>query len=48
MNPDQRLMSIRALALFSGERGVPYGVALALGGIVVIVLPVVLPLILTR
>jgi prepilin peptidase CpaA len=48
MNPDQRSMPMRALALFSGARGVPYGVALACGGVVVIVLPAVLPLILTR
>ncbi|WP_350029441.1 prepilin peptidase [Caballeronia sp. GAWG1-5s-s] len=48
MNPDRHAMPMRALALFSGARGVPYGVALACGGIAVIVLPVVLPLILTR
>ncbi|WP_414445354.1 prepilin peptidase [Burkholderia sp. 22PA0106] len=34
----------RWLALFSGARGVPYGVALALGGATAIVLPGVLPL----
>jgi prepilin peptidase CpaA len=34
--------------MFSGARGVPYGVALALGGGLVIVLPSVLPLFLTR
>jgi prepilin peptidase CpaA len=39
---------MRALAMFSGARGVPYGVALAAGGGTVIVLPALLPLILTR
>jgi prepilin peptidase CpaA len=39
---------MRALAMFSGARGVPYGVALALGGGVVIVLPALLPLLSTR
>jgi len=39
---------MRALALFSGERGVPYGVALALGGGAVIVLAGLLPLSLPR
>ena len=48
MNPDQRSRLMRALAMFSGLRGVPYGVALALGGGSVIVLPVLLPLILKR
>jgi prepilin peptidase CpaA len=48
MNPDQRSLPLRALAMFSGARGVPYGVALALGGGLVIVLPSVLPLFLTR
>ncbi|MGI4859190.1 MAG: A24 family peptidase [Janthinobacterium lividum] len=38
----------RALALFSGVRGVPYGLALALGGGTVIVLPALLPLFLTQ
>jgi prepilin peptidase CpaA len=48
MKPSQRSAPMRALAMFSGERGVPYGVALALGGGLVIVLPALLPLILTR
>jgi prepilin peptidase CpaA len=48
MNPVQRLMPMRALAMFSGTRGVPYGVALALGGGLVIVLPALLPYIATR
>ena len=48
MNPDQRSGPMRALAMFSGARGVPYGVALALGGGSVIMLPALLPLILTR
>jgi prepilin peptidase CpaA len=48
MSPDQRCALMRALAMFSGWRGVPYGVALALGGGSVIVLPALLPLILTR
>jgi prepilin peptidase CpaA len=50
MNPDQRSRLLRALAMFSGAQGVPYGVALAIGGGSVIVLPALLPLtsILTR
>ncbi|MFT4432803.1 prepilin peptidase [Caballeronia sp. 15715] len=48
MNPDQHSGLMRALAMFSGTRGVPYGVALALGGGSIIVLPALLPLILTR
>jgi prepilin peptidase CpaA len=48
MNPSQRSHPMRALAMFSGARGVPYGVALALGGGVVIVLPALLPLLSTR
>lgn len=48
MNPDQPSRPLRALAMFSGARGVPYGVALAFGGGVAIVLPAVLPLILKR
>lgn len=39
---------MRALSLFSGERGVPYGVALAFGGGAVIVLAGLLPLSLSR
>jgi prepilin peptidase CpaA len=46
MNADQRSSPMRALAMFSGARGVPYGVALALGGGLVIVLPAALPLLL--
>ncbi len=38
----------RAVALFSATRGVPYGVALAVGGGSIIVLSALLPLILTR
>jgi prepilin peptidase CpaA len=48
MNPDQPSRPLRALAMFSGARGVPYGVALAFGGGVAIVLPAALPLILKR
>ncbi|SAL39749.1 peptidase A24A, prepilin type IV [Caballeronia humi] len=48
MDPSQRSQPMRALAMFSGARGVPYGVALALGGGLVIVLPALLPLLLTR
>ncbi|RKT25685.1 prepilin peptidase CpaA [Paraburkholderia sp. RAU2J] len=48
MNPDQRALPMRVLALFSGARGVPYGVALAFGGGLMIVLPAVMPLILKR
>lgn len=48
MNPLQRSQPMRALAMFSGARGVPYGVALALGGGTVIVLPTLAPLLLTR
>jgi prepilin peptidase CpaA len=48
MNPDQHTQPMRSLAMFSGARGVPYGVALALGGGTVIVLPVLLPMFLTR
>jgi prepilin peptidase CpaA len=43
-----RLAPMRALAMFSSARGVPYGVALAAGGGTVIMLPALLPLILTR
>ncbi|MFM0324622.1 A24 family peptidase [Caballeronia glebae] len=43
MDPVQRFMPMRALAMFSGARGVPYGVALALGGGLVIVLPALMP-----
>ncbi|WP_407070649.1 A24 family peptidase [Paraburkholderia rhynchosiae] len=48
MNSDQRSRPMRALAMFSAARGVPYGVALALGGGSVIVLPALLPLFSTR
>jgi len=44
MSPAHRFMPLRALAMFSGARGVPYGVALALGGGAVIVLPALMPL----
>lgn len=46
MNADQRSRPLRVLAMFSGARGVPYGVALASGGGLAIVLPALLPLIL--
>ena len=48
MSHGQRSRIMRALAMFSGARGVPYGVALALGGGSIIVLPSLLPLILSR
>jgi prepilin peptidase CpaA len=48
INPDERSALMRALAMFSSWRGVPYGVALALGGGSVIILPALLPLFLTR
>ncbi|MGV7241302.1 A24 family peptidase [Caballeronia sp. M23-90] len=48
MNPEHHSHPMRALAMFSGTRGVPYGVALALGGGTVIVLQVLLPMLLTR
>ncbi|MDR5775290.1 MULTISPECIES: prepilin peptidase [unclassified Caballeronia] len=48
MNPEQSSRPMRALAMFSGTRGVPYGVALAFGGGLVIVLPAALPLLSTR
>ncbi|MDR5762700.1 prepilin peptidase [Caballeronia sp. LZ035] len=48
MNPSQRSMPLRALAMFSASRGVPYGVALAFGGGLVIMLPALLHLISTR
>lgn len=48
MKPDQRLGFMRAMVMFSGARGVPYGVALAIGGGAVILLPALLPLVMTR
>ncbi|GJH26688.1 MULTISPECIES: prepilin peptidase [Caballeronia] len=48
MNPSQRFVPLRALAMFSAARGVPYGVALAFGGGFVIVLPALLHLISTQ
>jgi prepilin peptidase CpaA len=48
MNPVQRFVPLRALAMFSAKRGVPYGVALASGGGLVIVLPTLLRLISAR
>ncbi len=44
MHVDTSRGAVRALAMFSGARGVPYGVALAVGGGTVIVLPALLPL----
>jgi len=43
MEPAAHRGALRALALFSGRRGVPYGVALAVGGGAAILLPAVLP-----
>jgi prepilin peptidase CpaA len=48
MSQDQRLAVMKVLVMFSGARGVPYGVALALGGGAFILLPALLPLVLTR
>jgi prepilin peptidase CpaA len=48
MDVDQHSFPMRALAMFSGARGVPYGVALALGGGSIIILPALLPLFLAR
>jgi prepilin peptidase CpaA len=48
MESDQRSLPMRALAMFSAARGVPYGVALALGGGSIIMLPALLPLFLAR
>ena len=42
MKPEQSNVVLRGLSLFSARRGVPYGVALALGGGFVIVAPAVL------
>jgi prepilin peptidase CpaA len=39
---------LSALALFSGARGVPYGVALAAGGSIVILSPAAMPYLLAR
>lgn len=43
LKPGQRSRPMRALTLFSSIRGVPYGVALALGGGAMIVLSAALP-----
>jgi prepilin peptidase CpaA len=48
MDLNQRSLLMRALAMFSGARGVPYGVALAFGGGSIIMLPALLPLFLAR
>jgi prepilin peptidase CpaA len=48
MNQQQRSPPLRALAMFSGKRGVPYGIALSLGGGSIIVLPAVLHWFLVR
>lgn len=39
IDPKQNASPMRALAMFSGARGVPYGVALSLGGGSIIALP---------
>ncbi len=45
LSPDTETHGVRRLlALFSGVRGVPYGIALAIGGATAIVLPAALPL----
>ncbi len=48
MDPAQHRGMLAVLALFSSGRGVPYGVALAAGGGVVIVLPALVPLLVVR
>ncbi|WP_413196719.1 prepilin peptidase [Pararobbsia alpina] len=48
MKQDQRNGLLKALSMFSAKRGVPYGVALALGGGLVIVAPAVLAYVSTR
>lgn len=48
MKQDQRNGMLKALSMFSAKRGVPYGVALALGGGLVIVTPAVLAYVSTR
>lgn len=48
MAAEQRSRIARVLAMFSGARGVPYGVALAAGGGAIIILPALLPLLLRR
>jgi prepilin peptidase CpaA len=48
MDPAAHAHPVRALAMFSGARGVPYGVALALGGGAMIVLPAQVPSLSTR
>ena len=48
MHQDHRSPPLRALAMFSGKRGVPYGVALSLGGGSIIVLPPVMHWLLMR
>jgi prepilin peptidase CpaA len=48
MKDNPRNSLLRALAMFSAKRGVPYGVALAVGGGLVIVTPAVLAYVSTR
>lgn len=48
LNIDECAGILRWFAMFSGSRGVPYGVALAVGGGAVIVAPPLLSLVLTR
>jgi prepilin peptidase CpaA len=48
MKPDHRNRLLKVLAMFSAKRGVPYGVALALGGGLVIVAPALLAYVSTR
>jgi prepilin peptidase CpaA len=48
LHANERSGFLRVLAMFSGACGVPYGVALALGGGTIIVAPPILSLVLTR
>jgi prepilin peptidase CpaA len=48
MSQTHRSLPLRALAMFSGKRGVPYGVALSLGGGSIIALPAILHMLSTR
>lgn len=48
LDPASHRGPLGVLALFSGARGVPYGVALAIGGSIVILAPAVMPYILAH